>query len=343
MALSSKTLQMIIDDVRRNADITPVIAASGSDLLARSIADTVMDAIIKGGPEGQPFNFKWNRCYLPPFYTNSFQQDYAQANTNIGWLEHCRVINFNSTQSVKEVYPLEVAKDLEIEYLAVGRLGRICWEYNDQLVYGQWGQTQLASVSGLLNPGASVVYTNPITSPGTFPGNPISQIKDTNGNLLILSQFGVCGTSQPTWPAANAAAGTQVTDGTVQWTVVDPKAQGFRVHPLPGQSGVSWQVNPVAQVKPVMFTTLSQLLTPIPDEFYVTFREGFSAQCYRRSVDPKVRAKFRDEWNLWLKALLNEYRAGNRENDDVRFYPEKSIMDDPYGTYIGPANPYGSY
>jgi hypothetical protein len=342
MPLSSFRLQDIVDQVRRRGDITPILAAPGSDILARSMADTVMDSIIKGGPEGQPFNFKWNRVYLTPFFTNSFQQDYASANTNIGWLEHCRVVNANSTATVKETYPLEVAKDLEIVFQNYGRLGKISWEYNDHLVYGKWGQTQLASISGLLNPGPNVVYTDP-TSAGTFQGNPITQIQDPNGNLLVLTQYGTCGGTTPSFPSANAAAGTTVNDGSVIWTVVDPKAQGFRVYPLPGQSGVLWQVYPVAQKKPVIFANLQQTLEPIPDEFYNTFKAGFVAQCYLNSSDPRVRGKFKDEWAVWQKALLNEVRAGNRENDDVRFYPESSIMDDQYGVYVGPANPYGGW
>src|SRR5260370_6221758 len=103
---------------------------------------------------------------------------------------------------------------MPVGYLVPGRVAKICWLPNDQLQYGVWGQAQSASVSGLNNPGPNVAYTNPLGATQT-PDNPTTQIIDTNGNLQILTRYGTCGSSQPSWPVANSAACTGTTDGDV--------------------------------------------------------------------------------------------------------------------------------
>jgi hypothetical protein len=79
-------------------------------------------------------------------------------------------------------------------------------------------------------------------------------------------------------------------------------------------------------MKPVRFYSLSQTLAPLPDELEPTFREGFIAQLYRRSPEKAVYAKFQTEWNLW-KQGLNELRAKeDRELEENKFVPSRTIF-----------------
>jgi hypothetical protein len=92
---------------------------------------------------------------------------------------------------------------------------------------------------------------------------------------------------------------------------------------------------------------MQQTLEPIPDDWEKYFKDGFFAQCYRRSPDPKVRKKFEDEWALFLKSLDNAVKAGQREMDDFGFYPTSpGVMDTgwctnpsrpdfPFGPWVG--------
>jgi len=171
-------------------------------------------------------------------------------------------------------------------------------------------------------------YTNPSeTATGTIvPAYPIYQA----GN-----------------PSVSSTVATTVTDGSVVWTAINPKGQGFRLNPIPPSSGVVWQVNPVGQMRVPRFTNMQQTLEPIPDDWESYFKAGFFAQCYRRSPDPKVRAKFKDEWELFMKSLDNAVKQGQRETDDFGFYPgNPGVMDTgwavnptrpdwPYGPWVG--------
>src|SRR5271155_2261804 len=53
----------------------------------------------------------------------------------------------------------------------------------------------------------------------------------------------------------------------------------------------------------------------------VWFKQGFFAECYRRSPDPKVRSKYPQERQIWLEALDRAVKQGDREADDYGFYP----------------------
>ena len=336
-------LQSIVDDASCNAELAPALAVAGqSDAPALSIANDVMNDMLIGGPDGQIFPWKWNRARIKPFFTISWQQDYAQSGlTTLRWIEHAFAIDINNTSQPKPTVRMEGHRDLEAEWRQWGLPVKICWLPNDQLNYGTWGQSSLLNIQGLNNPGPGVVYTYPVGVAQT-PSNPTTQIQDANGNYLVLTTFGTCGSSAPS-VAANSPAGATVADGSCVWTVVDPKGQGFRITPLPPLNGRVWLINPIAQNRPVTFTSLGQLLDPIPDDYVTHFKNGFFAQCYRRSPDAKVRAKFMQEHALWLKSLDNAVRAGNREQDDARFTPERGIMDSGYGYInLGPLYPYES-
>jgi hypothetical protein len=111
---------------------------------------------------------------------------------------------------------------------------------------------------------------------------------------------------------------------------------------VPSQTGVVWQFNLVGQAQPVRFTSLAQTLYPLPDQYEPNFRMGFIAQCYRYSPEAKIRAKFKDEWQLWL-ASLQELRAKqDRETEENIFVPDRSIMGGRQGNsrFKGPMWPF---
>jgi hypothetical protein len=353
---STLTLQELVDDCKSMADLAPALATGGySDQPALSIANDVMQNMVAGGPEGQPFNWKWNRMVETPFFINSWQQDYFIPNlVTLGWLESCTASCFSTTQFPKPILPIEVKRDLLIVSLQTSQTAKICWMQNDTMLAGTWGQTEQASATGLANPGPGVVITNPANQP-SMPINPTTQVKDAFGNLWVVTTYGTCGSSNPFATNLNPAfptlqnqsiVSTTVNDGTVVWTAVNPKGQGFRINPLPGQTGPVWLIQPVGQNRVQRLTSYGQFLDPIPDDFYTFFKQGFFAQCYRRSPDPKVRAKFEMEYQLWQKALVNAVRQGAREIDDWGFYPTSNVMDGTgYGGWVGatPALPYGPW
>jgi hypothetical protein len=428
---STITLQDISDQASAFGDLAPALATGGySTQPAQSIGNDVMTAFLLGTGDGMPFNWKWNSLNIKPFYTISLQQDYfVQGVCNLGWLESSWAININQTSNPKQKLYQEVHRALEVTFDQTGYPGKICWMQNDQLQVGTWGQSQLASPSGLQNPGPNVVYTNPAGAPQN-PTNPTTGVADASGNLWLLTTFGTCGAFNPFSPIVTATAitsnvltvtcanglapntvvilngtgeaflngqslivltanatqftaafthgdytnasdtgtgaivpvypvyqagnpsvsstvATTVTDGTCVWTAINPKGQGFRLNPIPPQTGVVWLINPVAQMRVPRFANMQQTLEPIPDDWEKYFKDGFFAQCYRRSPDPKVRLKFKDEWALFLQSLDNAVKQGQREMDDFGFYPgNPGVMDTgwavnptrpdwPYGPWVG--------
>lgn len=184
------------------------------------------------------------------------------------------------------------------------------------------------TVTMVSNPGvyqAGGIINN--TSARSQPANPITQIIDANGNFLLLTTYGVEGTTPPVL-AANALPGTTVsgTGATTVWTVLDPNGIGIRILQVPSQTGVVWQFNIVAQMPPVIFTSLQQKLTPLPDKYEPFFRAGFIAQCYRYSPEAKIRAKFEAEWTMWLRSLQNLRETQDRELEEYMFVPGRGIM-----------------
>jgi hypothetical protein len=365
---STITLQEVVDDASTLGDVAPALATGGFSMSpALSIANDVMQAIINGGNIGQPYNWKWNRYNLPPFPTNSLQQDYfIPGLVNIGWLESAWAVNINQTSVPKQKFPLEIDKDLLVSDDQGTYMGKAAWLPNNMLLTGTWGaaplgptagnpsgQTTVAgpNQSGQQNPGPGVIYTNPIGTLVT-PYNATTAIADQYGNLWCLTTYGTCGNSTPAFPASpvyptlrnpNLIA-TTVTDGSCVWTAINPKGQGIRLSPVPPQSGVVWLIQIVGQMIAPRFTNLSQYLNPLPDNWETHFKQGFFAQCYRRNPDPKVRAKFPQEWQMWLETLDKAVRQADREPDDFGFYPSSMILDTGWGfNPITPAQPFGPW
>ncbi len=421
MGNSSYRIQDLVDISRTRGDIAPALPVGGSyETVALSATNDAMTAMLAGSSKGSPFNFKFNRIKVPPFFVNSYQQDYATNLINLGWLESCVAYNTSSTQFPKPKRVVEVRRDVLLTNAQTGNLAKIQWIQNDSMEFGQWGQSQVASLTGLANPGPGVTYTDPSTMTAT-PSNPTTQVQDSVGNLWLLTTYGTCGnfnpfspistvvvisggtvtvtapnglnpgavvigagfatltglnglkltvlTSSPTGWTASTTLGngsdtvgsfsivssypsttkptgiaTTVTDGTVIWTAINPQGQGFRLNPMPTQTGPVWQIVPYAQARIPQFTKLIQYIEPIPDDYFSYFKDGFMAQCYRYHPDPKIRAKFEGEYAIWMKSLDRAVSQGSREEDDFGFVPTSNVMDTGFAfNPVNPACPYGPW
>lgn len=338
---STYTIQNVVDRVKGFAELEPILNVGGYTLEpALTIANDVFTEICAVN-----FPHKWNRGELPLFYTWSWQQDYALVNPDLSsvygfeWLEKGIAIDISSQQIPKPWTRVECGRDLPKRtgtYMLNGgtELGDpgfiISWLPNSELYYGTWGQPNVLSSSWGNNPKAGSVYVGPVATTA-MPANPISQIIDSNGNLLVITTFGTEGINPPV-ASIGALPGTQVTGttrsdaSTTVWTVVDPVGMGVRIINVPSQTGVVWQFSIDAQFIPPKFTNLDQFLSPLPDKFEPFFRAGFIAQAYRYSKEAKVRAKFKEEWPMW-KASLNLMReAQDRELEEYSFVPERTVM-----------------
>jgi hypothetical protein len=181
------------------------------------------------------------------------------------------------------------------------------------------------------------------TTSNSMPNNPVTQIQDVNGNLLLLTGYGVEGTTPPLAPV-NAAPGTLVsgTGATTVWTVIDPFGQGFRILPVPVQTGLLWQFNLVGQMKPTRFTNLQQTLAPLWDQYEPHFQMGLIAQLYRFSPLKTVYSKFEPAWQHWLRSLQEMRSKEDREMEENIFVPDRGIMGGTAGRnrFVGPYWPF---
>lgn len=365
---STIRLQEVVDDASTLGDVAPALATGGVSMApALSIANDVMQALVNGGPAGQPYNWKWNRFNVPTFPTISWQQDYFIPNlVTLGWLENAWAVNINQTSIPKQKFELEVVKDLEVTNYQTSGGAKICWIPNNQAMTGTWGaapQGPTLSVpfgnvngsgpnqSGQQNPGPSVIYTNPIGTLQT-PANATTAIKDHYGNLWCLTTYGTCGPNEPIWPPTPVFPTlrnpciwpTTIQDGSCVWTAINPNGQGMRLNPIPPQAGIVWLIQPLGQLKAPRFTNLTQYLNPLPDDYEWAFKQGFFAECYRRNPDPRIRSRYQQERQIWLESLDKAVRQADREIDDYGFYPASVIMDTGWGYYQqNPAQPYGPW
>jgi hypothetical protein len=340
---STYTVQNIVDYVSTFPDLKPVLAVGGfDDQPALAIMQNVMNYMLS-----QAFPWKWNEINIPYFYSNSYQQDYASLTvTNLAWLQRGTALDVNNQSNPKPRYLVEVGRslpNLSGAPLNIAPLANpkfiINWLYNDRLYYGTWGGS---STSAGNDPVAGSVYTNPFSPGASQPSNPITQIRDANGNLLVLTTYGAEGTTAPVAPT-NSLAGTTCSGGgaTTVWTVVDPKGQGFRIAPPVSQTGTQWQFWLVGQQTPPKLTSLQQALDPIPDEYITYFQQGVVAECVRRSPESKTRARYQEEYAIWQKALFEARMAADRERDEAGFVTDEPLIQEYGGTgYVGAAWPY---
>ena len=336
MAASTFTIQNEIDKVVSFGDIRPIFDISGyTTEPALTIATDVFAAICAVN-----FPHKWNEQKLALFYTNSYQQDYALVNAdgssvlNVEWLQRGVAFDINNSAIPKPWVDVETGRSLpqrtgtfQNSGTQMGNPGfLVCSFPNSELYYGVWGQANVGSSTLGNNPVAGSVYTSPL-GPFSQPANPITQIIDANGNLLVLTTYGTEGSAAPLAPA-NSLPGDTVSGvgATTVWTVVDPTGLGIRILSVPSQTGVVWQFNLTGQEIPPVFTSLGQTLAPLPDKYEPFFRAGFIAQCYRYSPQAKISAKFQAEWTLWLKSLQSLREVQDRELEEYGFVPDRSVM-----------------
>lgn len=288
----------------------------------------------------QPWPF--NRFKLPVFYTNSYQQDYAIPGlTKLAWLEHGFGVDINNSAIPKPICGIECVRDQEQTYAQGPNVALASRLPNSQLYYGTWGAPNVGGGSLGNNPQPGQAIINPLGQPSQ-PANPILQIQDANGNLLVLTTYGTTGSTAPS-AAVNAAAGTTVTDGAAVWTVVDPNGQGIRIGPLPGQTSTVWQVNLIGQLKPPVFTNLNQTISPIPDDLTHMFTNGFLAFCWRYHPEQKIAARFDKEYAIWQKSIATARQSQNREKEEFGFVPSQGIMSGGSIVDPGPAWPFAGW
>lgn len=276
------------------------------------------------------FNWKWNRILAAPIYTNSWQQDYPSiGNTNIAWLEAADRVDINNTSRPLPLRQITARKDLARTSFSRGPVTEVCWLFNSELQFGTW-------------PGAQSTYFPLIGPSPTTQQNPLMSMVDAHGNMLIVTAFGTTGATAPLLPAASAE-GTTVADGTVTWTVVSPLSKGFRVFPLPGGSGPVYQITPICQMLPVMFSTLEQMLDPIPDDQARHFRRGYRAYCFDASPNPADKPRFADAYKEWMDTLLAIRRDADKELNAYGLIPATSPVDQIYPGLRNPQDPSQPY
>ena len=315
MANTSSSLltgQQVLDYARRFPWTTPVLAEAGSsDEPAVSFLDDICKKIMaKANP------WKWNMFPAPIFYTQPYQQDYPTSiSQNIfGWGQNCTMIDINNASQDPPVQPpIWFCQNL-LPTSSCGNPTKICWIPNKLAITGNW-------------PGPSVTYQTPLYVQGGGPGNnPLTAITDPNGNIQVLTAYGVTGTTPPTWPAADAPAGTITIDGlpgtAVTWTVQDPNGIAFRLDRIATYGSQIWQMCPIYQQKPPNITSLQQNFYPIPDDLSYLIKQGFLAYCYQH-ID---NAKFQEQFAQWMLDIQIAMGASDREPQEFGFYPAQPIQ-----------------
>ena len=305
---STLTIRAVIQYARTFDWAIPTVGLAGfENEPALSFAqDIVFRLMNKANP------WKWNSYLFPTFYTQPYQQDYPTSisQNTLGWLESATMIDVNNTQQPKPQPPVRCVARL-LPTSKVDAPTEICWIPNRNAILGTW-------------PGNAVTYTSPLVLNGVGgPGsNPFTAIKDPNGNIQVVTQYGTTAVSgNPAWPAANATAGTVTTDGSVQWTVQDPNGVAIRLNALATFNSVVWQLDVSYQQKPPLLTSTSQTFTPIPDDLNPLIKQGFLAWC-RKKVDNKL---FLAEYTQWMTDIQVAMEGSDREPQEFGIYPATAL------------------
>ena len=316
-----------MDSISSIGDIQTVFDHTGgwADEPAITIGNDVMQELIS-----TRFPWKWNRLKVPPFPLISLQQDYASLSLQgIGWLENSLRVDINNSTYPPPTWPVYAVRDLQMSNVQGGFPYQVCWFYNRDLEQGVW-------------PGPQKAYTWPIGATDV-PPNPPTNILDAQGNILVLTTYGITGDTPPiapVWqqgpPPANWPVGATITDGTCVWTVADPDAQGFRFNPMPPSGGQVWLARIWAQKKAPSFTKLTQTIDPVPDDEEKWFRDGCIAYAHRYSSNPQVKARYMGMKAEWIAAMGAETKKNDREDESKGFFPDRSVMSPSYTTDPGP-------
>lgn len=344
---STVTLQKFVQVAKSMGEIRPVLEVGGFE---GEPATTAMNDAMNDFLANYPYKF--NGFNLPEFYTNSWQQDYAIPGlTTLAWLTRGVCIDINSSAIPKPWSWVEVGRDQQKSTASIlsnsffaSAIFRANWLPNNQLYYGTWGDANTGNATLGNNPVAGSVYTNPLGAP-TMPANPISQIEDANGNFLVITTYGTEGGAAPLAEADSPAGTTASGSGaSTVWTVVDPNGQGIRISPVPSQTGNVWQFLLTGQLIPPRFTSFSQKIDPVPDDYEPQLRALFIAHLYEYASESKISAKFPIKRDLAMKAVVTARSKSDRERDFYRFITNTSVKSgagSTSGAYVGPFWPYG--
>ena len=301
---SSFSVQNLIAYARTFDFCIPTVGLAGyDDEPALSFANDIMQKILaKNNP------WKWNSYLAPIFYSQPNQQDYPtsiSANT-MGWLESATLTDINN-MSVPKPQPLVQCVARLQPTFRFGIPTQVCWIMNRNANLGTW-------------PGNNTLYQNPLISAGGGPGgNPLTAILDPNGNIQVVTTYGITLSSgTPSWPSAGASAGTNTSDGTVVWTVQDPNGIAFRLDALGSNGSNVWQFNITYQQRAPLITSLSQTFAPIPDDLQYLIKQGFLAFCYKKSD----RNTFQEEYAQWLADIQQALEQTDRETQSFGIYPD---------------------
>jgi hypothetical protein len=304
---STTTIRNTLDWAMSKPSLTSVlgnpVAGYGGTVVPIRISNKVLQDVLQS-----PFAWKWNRRVPAPFVINQLQQDYSTSILDLGWLEDSIQIEINNPMYPPPSPPNYPTRGVEAvrELLPTDSQGppaQICWVYNTEAIAGTWA------------PG--IVYTNP--GLGTeLPLQPLTQIRDSNGNLQVLTTFGTCGGSVPAW---STVANQTTPDGSSVWTMADPNGIAWRISPCPAQSGIVKLIQPYYQKKPTTITNVNQLWT-IPDELSNLFETGFIAYAWEAAEDEQ---KFERNMALFQARIKKALIAGDREPESYCMYPSRSI------------------
>jgi hypothetical protein len=349
---STYTLQNIYDDLVARGDLDAGWDVAGYSVRPiLNVANKAFKNIVGG--EGM-FPWKWNQFNLPQFYWNSWQQDYAIPGlTNLAWLQEGMAIDINNPQMPKPWATVKIIRNqprASGAYLSnsayVQPLCSASFLPNSSLYYGTWGGAAFGNSTWGNNPQSGQVIANPLGNGSSMPQNPVLQIKDANGNLLVLTGYGTLGTTAPV-AAVAATPGTAATPGsgdTTTWTVVDPYGQGIRISPVPSATGTVWQMNLVGQYQPTKFSSSSSLtaqtLFPLTDEFYQYFLDGCAVECLLYQANPKKRAQYDDTYKVWFRSITDMRKENDRELEGNTIKPSRSIIGAGGATRTGNLGPF---
>ena len=343
----SPTLQQIANQLKANPEFYNILggAAGYSQEPFLTIANEVMSRILA---ENMPW--KWNRQTLPPFLTNSLQQDYCTNITDIGWFENAWRVDINNSTSnnngaPKPIFDMETVRD-QPQTSWQGVPFNVSFIQNSQAFLGLWQP----------NTAYSCGYGVPMT-----PRVPIMQFLDANGNILFIdstqlglnimspgftgttialpanSPYGVSGSVQPSAPP-DSTPGTLVQDGTVTWSVASPDAYSARLGPTPALNGLCWYIRVEYQKSPPQLYDLRQTLAPIPNQMIYLFRAGARALLKQFNGSKDAAQSYAE----WEEQLVKALRAGDRQQEDFIVFPSSSIMGDSGGVWAASGNGIGA-
>jgi len=307
--VSTLTGQKLINYGRAFAWTRPSLGLAGySDEPALSFLNEVICKIMA---TSNPWKF--NAAKFPVVETQPYAQDYPTnlSQAQVGWLQACVIADINNPNTPFSIplIPIRCVTAL-LPTSSPGIPDSIAWIPNALCQTGTW-------------PGPNMLYQNPLNSQGGGPAsNPLTAITDTNGNLQLVTTYGITGPTQPSWPALGTAPGTQTTDGSVIWTLMDPLGVALRINALGTYNSNVWEIRLVYQQKPPVIGSLTQTIAPLPRDLDYLVKQGFLSYCYQQ-VD---HAKFETQIAMFMADIQRALGSADRELQEFGLYPAQALQ-----------------